>query len=156
MPPLAGFFAKFFVFGAAVSGGWTWLAVIGMITSAIAAYYYLRVVVAMYFEQADPELVVEPHAWPSLQVGLAIAAAFTIVVGILPSFWTNLFQAGFGGNNRTAQLRNCGTAELRRRGAEAQRNAENGNYEEESQAAGKNARRLSVAKFLRGAALQGL
>lgn len=97
MPPLAGFFGKFFVFRAAVYGGWTWLAVVGMITSAIAAYYYLRVVVAMYFEKPSDDVVIEPHTWGTLQVGLAIAAAFTIVVGILPSFWANVFQSGFGG-----------------------------------------------------------
>ena len=97
MPPLAGFFGKFFVFRAAVNGGWAWLAVVGMITSAIAAYYYLRVVVAMYFEKpsAEREATV-PHTWPALQIGLAIAAAFTIVVGILPSFWAGIMQSGFG------------------------------------------------------------
>lgn len=97
MPPLAGFFAKFLVFRAAVMGGWTWLAVIGMITSAIAVYYYLRVIVAMYFEKPGAEAVTQPRAWPSLQIGLAIAAAFTIIVGILPGFWANFFQSGFGG-----------------------------------------------------------
>ncbi len=61
MPPLAGFFGKFFVFRAAVNGGWTWLAVVGMVTSAIAVYYYLRVVVAMYFEQPSEEAQIEPR-----------------------------------------------------------------------------------------------
>lgn len=97
MPPLAGFFAKYLVFRAAVVGGWTWLAVIGMITSAIAVYYYLRVIVAMYFEKPGAEAVTQPRTWQSLQIGLAIAAAFTIIVGILPGFWANFFQSGFGG-----------------------------------------------------------
>jgi NADH-quinone oxidoreductase subunit N len=97
MPPLAGFFGKFFVFSAAVNGGWTWLAVVGMITSAIAAYYYIRVIVAMYFEKATPETVVQTRTWGTLQLGLALAAAFTIVVGVLPGFWSNIFRSGFGG-----------------------------------------------------------
>jgi NADH-quinone oxidoreductase subunit N len=97
MPPLAGFFGKFYVFSAAVEGGWAWLAVIGMLTSAIGAYYYLRVIVSMYFEPAGPESVEQTHTWGSLQLGMAVAAAFTIVVGILPGFWANLFQSGFGG-----------------------------------------------------------
>src|SRR5690606_9478669 len=42
IPPLAGFFGKLFVFQAAVEGGWTWLAVVGMLNSAIGLYYYLR------------------------------------------------------------------------------------------------------------------
>jgi NADH-quinone oxidoreductase subunit N len=49
MPPFAGFFAKFFVFAAAVQGGWSWLAAIAMLNSAIGAYYYLRITVSMYF-----------------------------------------------------------------------------------------------------------
>ncbi len=97
MPPLAGFFGKFFVFSAAIEGGWAWLAVVGMLTSAIAAYYYLRVIVNMYFEQPGPESVTQTRTWASLQLGLAVAAAFTIIVGILPSFWAGLMQSGFGG-----------------------------------------------------------
>jgi NADH-quinone oxidoreductase subunit N len=97
MPPLAGFFAKFFVFSAAVNGGWTWLAIVGMVTSAIGAYYYLRVIVAMYFEKPIGEAAEQQRTWPLLQLGLAIAAAFTIVIGILPNFWSQIFQSGFGG-----------------------------------------------------------
>jgi NADH-quinone oxidoreductase subunit N len=97
MPPLAGFFAKFFVFSAAVNGGWAWLAIVGMVTSAIGAYYYLRVIVAMYFEKPTGEAAEQQRTWPLLQLGLAIAAAFTIVIGILPNFWSQIFQSGFGG-----------------------------------------------------------
>jgi NADH-quinone oxidoreductase subunit N len=97
MPPLAGFFGKFYVFGAAVQGGWAWLAVVGMITSAIGVYYYLRVIVSMYFDQPDAQSVTQPHTWGSLQLGMAVAAAFTIIVGILPGFWADIFRSGFGG-----------------------------------------------------------
>jgi NADH-quinone oxidoreductase subunit N len=97
IPPLAGFFGKFFVFRAAVDGGFAWLAVVGMLTSAIAAYYYIRVVVTMYFDQPTAETVEHPHIWGALQIGLALAAAFTIVVGVLPAFWSTLLQSGFGG-----------------------------------------------------------
>jgi NADH-quinone oxidoreductase subunit N len=98
IPPLAGFFGKFFVFRAAVDGGFVWLAVVGMLTSAIAAYYYIRVVVTMYFDQPTAETVEHPHIWGTLQIGLALAAAFTIVVGVLPAFWSTLLQSGFGGS----------------------------------------------------------
>lgn len=57
MPPLAGFFAKFYVFTAAVQAGLIPLAVIGVLSSVVAAYYCLRIVKTMYFEEANVELI---------------------------------------------------------------------------------------------------
>jgi NADH-quinone oxidoreductase subunit N len=94
IPPLAGFFGKFFVFSAAVETGWAWLAVVGVINSAISAYYYLRVVVAMYFSEGT--LQTERRSWMGLNVSVALAAIGTVVVGLYPSFWTNLLM-GLGG-----------------------------------------------------------
>jgi NADH-quinone oxidoreductase subunit N len=54
VPPLAGFWAKWYVFSAAVDAHLYWLAVIGILTSAVSAYYYLRVVKIMYFDEAAP------------------------------------------------------------------------------------------------------
>jgi NADH-quinone oxidoreductase subunit N len=54
IPPLAGFFGKLYVFGSAVDAGLTWLAVVGVINSAIAAYYYLRVTVEMFMTERIP------------------------------------------------------------------------------------------------------
>jgi len=51
VPPTAGFMAKFYVFSAAVKAGYYWLAVLGVLNSAVAAYYYLRVLVYMYFRE---------------------------------------------------------------------------------------------------------
>ncbi|MCL2473582.1 MAG: NADH-quinone oxidoreductase subunit NuoN [Alphaproteobacteria bacterium] len=51
IPPLAGFFAKYFVFFAAVKSGYTALAVIGVLSSVISAYYYLRIIRIMYFSE---------------------------------------------------------------------------------------------------------
>lgn len=97
IPPLAGFFGKFFVFKAAVDGGWAWLAVVGVVNSAISAYYYLRVIVAMYFQEADAEsgahLPVPPQR--AVQFGMGLAAAAVIIIGIYPSVWTSLLT-GFG------------------------------------------------------------
>lgn len=98
IPPLAGFITKFYVFRAAVQGDWEWLAIVGMLTSAIGAYYYIRVIVSMYFEKAVTETEEpQPRLTDTLRLELAIAAAFTIVIGILPSLWSNFFQSGFGG-----------------------------------------------------------
>jgi NADH-quinone oxidoreductase subunit N len=54
IPPLAGFFGKLYVFGSAVQAGLMWLAIIGVINSAIAAYYYLRVTVDMFMSERTP------------------------------------------------------------------------------------------------------
>jgi NADH-quinone oxidoreductase subunit N len=94
VPPLAGFFGKLLVFKEAVDGGWAWLAVIAMLNSAIGAYYYLRVTVAMYFEQPGSSTPAEWRTWTGLNLGLGLAAIFTVAIGIFPGLWTGLFQAG--------------------------------------------------------------
>lgn len=96
VPPLAGFFGKFFVFKAAVDGGWTWLAVVGMLNSAISLYYYLRVTVAMYFEPSTGETAERREAG-ILRVGVVVAAIFTILIGIYPGLWVGIFSVGLGG-----------------------------------------------------------
>jgi len=85
VPPLAGFLAKLYVFGAAVQAGLTWLAIFGVINSVVSAYYYLRVVVAMYMKEGRPA---EKEAWPvciALQVGLGLAAAAIVILGLWPA-----------------------------------------------------------------------
>jgi NADH-quinone oxidoreductase subunit N len=95
VPPFAGFFAKFFVFAAAVQGGWSWLAAIAMLNSAIGAWYYLRIVVDMYFAEPTEETRIEPQqASVPLAVTLGIAAVFTVAMGVLPWLWTSLVQSG--------------------------------------------------------------
>lgn len=56
LPPLVGFFAKFYVLTAAVNAGLMWLAIAGVIASVIGAYYYLRIIYLMYFGEADDAL----------------------------------------------------------------------------------------------------
>ncbi len=60
VPPLAGFFAKFYVFLAAIKAGLFTLAVLGVLTSVIGAYYYLMIVKVMYFD--DPAPAFDPMA----------------------------------------------------------------------------------------------
>lgn len=92
VPPLAGFFGKLYLFQAAVQADLTWLAVVGVINSAISAYYYLRVVVAMYMSEPAGE---ERLAWrPALALATAVAALFVIGIGISPGFWISLAQKG--------------------------------------------------------------
>jgi NADH-quinone oxidoreductase subunit N len=91
IPPLAGFAGKFYLFGAAVRAGDLWLAVIGVLNSALSAYYYLRVVVFMYMREPDgpgAELV------PSFAGGLAlaIAVAGVLLLGVFPAPFVDLAQ----------------------------------------------------------------
>ncbi|MBX3052872.1 MAG: NADH-quinone oxidoreductase subunit N [Caldilineaceae bacterium] len=88
IPPLAGFFGKFFLFKAAVDGGWAWLVAVGVLNSAISAYYYLRVTVTMYF--SDSSEVIERRMWTGLNASVVIAAVATVVIGLYPSVWTGL------------------------------------------------------------------
>lgn len=97
VPPLAGFFGKFFVFKAAVDGGWTWLAVVGMLNSAISLYYYLprnRRHVLRAFDRGNNRDAREAGIF---RVGVVVAAIFTILIGIYPGLWVGIFSVGLGG-----------------------------------------------------------
>ena len=83
IPPTAGFMAKFYVFSAAVQSGETGLVVVGVLTSAIAAFFYLRVIVAMWLQDPAPgDMPLGPS--PALVGGLAIAAAVVVALGVWP------------------------------------------------------------------------
>ncbi|WP_442899725.1 NADH-quinone oxidoreductase subunit NuoN [Falsiroseomonas bella] len=83
IPPLAGFFGKLYVFLAAVQGGFWTLAVIGIVTSVIASYYYLRIVKVMYFDAApDGALDARPA---SLTVVMASTGLLTLLFFLFPA-----------------------------------------------------------------------
>lgn len=81
-PPTLGLIGKFYLFRSAIAGGFTGLAIIGVITSLISAYYYLRVVVNMYMKEGDP--VVEREPW--LGFTTAVTAIATVVLSFVPQF----------------------------------------------------------------------
>jgi NADH-quinone oxidoreductase subunit N len=81
IPPTLGFVGKFYLFRAAIEGQYYLLAVIGVVTSLISAYYYLRVVVTMYMREGEPETTSEP--WLNLTWG--VSAVLTVLVSILPA-----------------------------------------------------------------------
>lgn len=85
IPFTGGFFGKFYVFSAALHSGMIWLTIIGLINSGIAAYYYLRVVAAIYSEPtgASPIMAV-PRPSFALLLAVFITAATTLVLGIAP------------------------------------------------------------------------
>src|SRR3712207_3396496 len=82
IPPLAGFFGKLYVFLAAVQGGFWTLAVVGVLTSVVSAYYYLRVVKVMYFDAPAGSL---DRAPASLTVVMAGTGLFTTLFALFPA-----------------------------------------------------------------------
>jgi NADH-quinone oxidoreductase subunit N len=92
IPPTAGFVGKFYLFGAAVRSGYIWLAVIGVLNSAAAAYYYLRVIVSMYMREPDgtPAVIM-----PSFAGALAVVVALwgVIQLGVFPAPLFDLAQS---------------------------------------------------------------
>src|SRR6266852_1462691 len=82
IPPTAGFMGKFWLFSAAIESGHVWLAVIGVLNSAISLYYYIRLVVFMYLKKETTGS--EPTTTPALTLTLALAIVATIVLGVYP------------------------------------------------------------------------
>jgi NADH-quinone oxidoreductase subunit N len=89
IPPFAGFFGKYYLFLAAINAGMTWLAIIGVISSIIASYFYLRIIVLMYFREPVHEeaLVTKESNVSYIAIGLASAAL--IVLGLMPGLLTD-------------------------------------------------------------------
>jgi NADH-quinone oxidoreductase subunit N len=82
IPPTAGFMGKFWLFGAAIESGYVWLAVIGVLNSAISLYYYIRIVVFMYLKPPAGGSPVTTS--PSLGFALAVMVIATLVLGVYP------------------------------------------------------------------------
>jgi len=90
IPPTAGFVAKFYLFMAAVDAGLAWLAVAGVLLSAVSAYYYLRVVMVMYMKEPTGPIKL---AWsPSAVTALVVMLAATLAIGLYPSPLVNYTQ----------------------------------------------------------------
>ena len=90
IPPLAGFFAKFYVFTAAIHANLFGLAIIGVLLSAVGAYYYLRIIKIMYFD--EPAKAFDPQGYAT-RIVLALAAALVIFDAIAPAPLTNAAMA---------------------------------------------------------------
>lgn len=83
LPPTAGFVGKFYLFGAAIRGQLFALAVLAVLNSVVAAYYYLRLIVYMYMREPEgPE--VRSALTPAAGVALAIAVWATFHLGLMP------------------------------------------------------------------------
>jgi len=82
IPPTAGFMGKFWLFSAAIDAHYYWLALVGVLNSAISLYYYIRIVVFMYLKKET--LGSEPTTNPTMAVVLVAAVVATLALGIYP------------------------------------------------------------------------
>jgi NADH-quinone oxidoreductase subunit N len=83
IPPFAGFFGKYYIFIAAVNSNLTWLAILGVLTSVISVYYYLRLVVVMYFK--DGEEIIFSKVSPLNYVVLIVIIILITGIGVYPT-----------------------------------------------------------------------
>lgn len=90
IPLTSGFAGKFAVFKAAAQGGAMPLVIVGVLSSAIAAFFYIRVIVLMFFSEpkADGPTVAVPSAWTSTAIGIGVAV--TLALGVMPQYFLDL------------------------------------------------------------------
>ncbi|XDZ63649.1 NADH-quinone oxidoreductase subunit NuoN [Alphaproteobacteria bacterium LSUCC0396] len=100
IPPLAGFFGKWYVFLAAVNAGLIPLAVIGVVMSVVGAFYYLRIIKIMYFKDTDEPLDTEIPVANKIVLGVSIVVILLFFVGLSPLLET----AGVAADSLMAQL----------------------------------------------------
>jgi NADH-quinone oxidoreductase subunit N len=84
IPITGGFFAKFYVFSAALRANLIWLTIIGVLNSAVGAYYYLRIIVVMYMRESRKEVPINPIS-PGVGLALVLSVVATLYLGILPN-----------------------------------------------------------------------
>jgi NADH-quinone oxidoreductase subunit N len=86
VPLTGGFFGKFYIFKAALESHLVWLTVLGLLTSAVAAYYYLRILVMMYMHEPCEAVENAEPLSPGLRAALILPALGTLVLGIFPAW----------------------------------------------------------------------
>ena len=84
IPLTGGFFGKFYIFRAAINADLQGLAVLGLLNTALAAYYYLRVIVVMYMREPQKDVPLDDPVPPGVSAALVISAAATVCLGLFP------------------------------------------------------------------------
>ena len=84
IPLTGGFIGKYYLFSAAVEAKLYWLAIIGVLTSVVSAYFYLRVIVEMFMREAEPERDVTPVNYRPLNFAVNASALIVIGLGVIP------------------------------------------------------------------------
>ena len=82
LPPFGGFFGKYYIFIAAVKSNLTWLAILGVLSSAISVYFYLRIVVLMYFKPSENDFTIEKNN--NAMLAIVFSVLLVILLGIFP------------------------------------------------------------------------
>ena len=95
VPPTVGFVGKFYLFGAAIDAGHAWLAIVGLLTSVVSAYYYLRVVYVMYMQGPSTEPAPLGHSTLAA-TAVVVSAAAVLLLGLVPSILLDLARASLG------------------------------------------------------------
>jgi NADH-quinone oxidoreductase subunit N len=88
IPPMAGFFAKYYLFVSAIESHYTWLVLIAVVASLIGVYFYFKIIIAMYFKAAkttEPMSISSSH-----QILLILTLALLVLMGIMPDFIVRL------------------------------------------------------------------
>jgi NADH-quinone oxidoreductase subunit N len=97
IPPTAGFWGKLYIFREAVSSGHWPLALIGILTSIISLYFYLRLVVSFYMQPLDAEAPPAPEGRTASALVIAAAAVLIVAIGLFPSLWLELSAGAVAG-----------------------------------------------------------
>ena len=84
IPPLAGFFAKFYIFKAVIEQSMYFLAIVGLLSTVVAAFYYLRIIKIMYFDKEKEKYDTNHSIW--LKFSLTISTIFILIFFIFPSY----------------------------------------------------------------------
>jgi NADH-quinone oxidoreductase subunit N len=92
IPLTGGFIGKYLLFVAAIQAGLNWLAIIAVVTSVIAAFFYLRVIVDMFMHDAEPGYDVQPVHYRALDFTVGLSALGVLVLGIIPGAVVTLVQ----------------------------------------------------------------
>ncbi len=93
-PPTAGFIGKWYIFSAAIERGHYWLAILGVLTSVVSVFFYLRIVVMMYMTEGSE--IPRPRITATAVAGLALALVAVLYLGVLPSRIIELALASIG------------------------------------------------------------
>ncbi len=88
IPPMAGFFGKYYLFLAAINAGFTWLTIVAVISSIISVYFYIGLIVNMYFKDAIGDGISTKTGLAN--ISLIISTAFILILGIFPSYLLEL------------------------------------------------------------------
>jgi NADH-quinone oxidoreductase subunit N len=90
IPPFAGFFGKYYIFIAAIKANLTWLAILGVLSSAISVYFYLRIVVLMYFKSSEKDFAIESSK--NSMLAIIFSVLLVILLGVFPGTFVDLIN----------------------------------------------------------------